>query len=313
MTMNKDNQLVPVFNSEIGGVNQLVCDARSLHESLNIGTRFNTWIKGRIEEYGFIEGLDYFVIKGENRKAGIFPNFGENSNEPLLPEIGEQTKSENLYIKQVEAISANIAKRLGVKLAIPFAAGFSEANKPTINVENQQDGIFPEIRKNSNEPLLAKSSKQTTNRGRPSIDYVISLTMAKELAMVEKNETGRAIRRYFIQCEQEKYNESIPKPTENTQETLNNEQGIFLYDVVRLLGWARRMLKGTYSVMKDPVFSQDPMIYYISEFFEEIEELITKLEYYVQSQIKYIESEELKYKLNRIMNNRFFKNNLCIA
>ena len=309
MTMNKDNQLVPVFNNEIGGVNQLVCDARSLHKSLNIGKDFTTWIKGRIEEYGFIEGLDYFVLNSKNRKAGIFPKIGENSNEPLLAKSGEQSKSENVYINQQNGIFANF----GEKSAIPFAAGFSEANKPTINVENQQDGIFPEIRKNSNEPLLPKIGKQTTNRGRPSIDYVISLTMAKELAMVEKNETGRAIRRYFIQCEQEKYNESIPKPTENTQETLNNEQGIFLYDVVRLLGWARRMLKGTYSVMKDPVFSQDPMIYYISEFFEEIEELITKLEYYVQSQIKYIESEELKYKLNRIMNNRFFKNNLCIA
>ena len=37
--------------------------------------------------------------------------------------------------------------------------------------------------------------------GRRSKNYIISLDMAKELAMLEKNEFGRAIRRYFIEAE----------------------------------------------------------------------------------------------------------------
>ncbi|EXI85604.1 MAG: Phage anti-repressor protein [Candidatus Accumulibacter regalis] len=37
--------------------------------------------------------------------------------------------------------------------------------------------------------------------GRPAADYHLTIDMAKELAMVENNDTGRRIRRYFIALE----------------------------------------------------------------------------------------------------------------
>lgn len=36
-----------------------------------------------------------------------------------------------------------------------------------------------------------------------SVDYALTLDMAKELCMVENNEQGRQIRRYFIECEKQ--------------------------------------------------------------------------------------------------------------
>lgn len=87
---------------------QKAVNARELHEFLGNKREFATWIKQRIEQYGFVENQDYEVF--------------DNS------------------------------------------------------VKNSQGG-------------------------RPSIEYALSIDMAKELSMVENNEKGRMARKYFIECE----------------------------------------------------------------------------------------------------------------
>ncbi|WP_199885215.1 antA/AntB antirepressor family protein [Pseudomonas bohemica] len=134
----------------------LRCSARNLHAFLQVGRRFNGWINGRIDAYGFEEGEDFFVHTSQrerfdnpdrgNQTSGDKTSFG-------LPNRGDQTLTGLGHIP---------AQRMG-------------------------------------------ATDLTSQRGgdRRSIDYLLTLDMAKELAMIENSEIGRQVRRYFIEREKQ--------------------------------------------------------------------------------------------------------------
>ena len=104
------NELFALVAQSIGEETQQTVNARELHSFLEVGKDFSTWIKDRIEKYGFVEDVDY--VKIDSPKTG-----------------------------------------------------------------NQKGG------------------------DRRSIEYYISLSMGKEIGMVERTEKGREVRHYFIECE----------------------------------------------------------------------------------------------------------------
>ena len=83
------NSLVPVI--ETG--EKLMVDARTLHTFLESNWDFSDWFKKRVEKYGWVEGVDYFVVEGEKSTvfAPVKTGAKTDSEETLLAKFGEQT------------------------------------------------------------------------------------------------------------------------------------------------------------------------------------------------------------------------------
>ena len=105
--MSEKFNLIPVATSTINHQETLTCDARELHTFLEVGRDFSTWLKERINKYGFTQDVDFTLFTNSGEKLGH----------------------------------------------------------------------------------------------RHPVTYTLTIDMAKQLAMVENNEKGLQVRRYFIECE----------------------------------------------------------------------------------------------------------------
>lgn len=61
------NELIPVYQTDTG---ERIVDGRELHEGLKVGRDFTTWMKERIEKYGFIEGEDFSPVLVKTSDGG---------------------------------------------------------------------------------------------------------------------------------------------------------------------------------------------------------------------------------------------------
>ncbi|EEQ7665139.1 antA/AntB antirepressor family protein [Escherichia coli] len=148
-------QLIPVFEGTISNEPTLLVNARDLHGFLEVGKDFSNWIRARLNEYGFVENLDYILFS----------------------------------------------------------------------------------------PNLAKTP------GRRRKDYHLTLDTAKELAMVERNEKGRQIRRYFIECEKKLRN--IQPVQAESQPQFTAEEIILLCYMQLWMEKAQQLSKQLYPVMRE--------------------------------------------------------------
>ena len=77
-----------------------------------------------------------------------------------------------------------------------FGAWINERIEQFGFIENQDYVVFSEIGKN-------------LKGGRPMKEYLLSIDMAKELSMLERNEKGKQARIYFIECEKRLREQSL--------------------------------------------------------------------------------------------------------
>ncbi|WP_301361841.1 antA/AntB antirepressor family protein [Stutzerimonas nitrititolerans] len=67
-------QLVRVFDGQIGGAPAQVCDGRELHTFLKNGKQFSDWIKQRISQYGFEENADFSIVSLKSETIRKYAN-----------------------------------------------------------------------------------------------------------------------------------------------------------------------------------------------------------------------------------------------
>lgn len=129
------NDLIQLSARHIGADSTQTVNARELHAFLGSCQDFSTWIKKRIADYGFSEGVDY------------------------------------------------------VRIALEAGMRMAESGGPIGGIGQPQ----------KNGAVESMGYGSFGQQGR--IEYGISLDMAKELAMVERNDKGKQARQYFIECE----------------------------------------------------------------------------------------------------------------
>ena len=105
-------------------------------------------------------------------------------NTPLVPVFTGQ-----IQLQQIQLCNArDLHAFLGVRRV--FGTWITDRISEYSFTENDDFLVFTDFGKNP-------------KGGRPRVEYHLSLDMAKELAMVERTDKGRQIRRYFIECERQ--------------------------------------------------------------------------------------------------------------
>lgn len=102
------NELIKVENRE--GI--ATCNARELHEYMEVGKDFSNWIKDRIEKYGFIEGIDFTPELAESnggRPSKEYYITLDMAKELSMVENNEKGKEARKYFIAIEKKAKELA------------------------------------------------------------------------------------------------------------------------------------------------------------------------------------------------------------
>ena len=124
--------------------------------------------------------------------------------------MNELIKIEKQIINNEKVNSVN-ARDLWVALESKqdFSTWIKARLEQAYAVENEDYGVF-------------HKTVENLKGGRPQVEYALSLDLAKNIAMLERNEKGNQIRKYFIACEKQLREQQTPQLPQTYLEALES-------------------------------------------------------------------------------------------
>lgn len=123
-----------------------------------------------------------------------------------MGKVSKESEMNELIVIGVQQVGDGIIKTVNARNLHAFlevGKDFSNWIKDRVRkygfLENQDFVVFA-------------NSGENINGGRPSIDYHLTIDMAKELSMVERNAKGKEARQYFLECERQAMAPAIADP-----------------------------------------------------------------------------------------------------
>jgi phage anti-repressor protein len=140
-----ENGLIPIYKSEKG---QIV-NARELHEFLEVSTRYNDWIKDRIEKYDFVENQDFLTVT-ENLVSGGKQNVHiltlDTAKEIAMVQNNEKGSQARKYFIAVEKKFKELAKPQSIEdLIIMQANSVKELKTEVQAIKKNIEGNTQEL------------------------------------------------------------------------------------------------------------------------------------------------------------------------
>lgn len=135
------NELIKIHISE----DRQLVDARELHEFLNVSSRFNDWITGRINKYGFIEGQDFTAFTENIVNGGRKIEYAitlDMAKELSMVENNEKGRiARKYFIQKEKEAKFNVAQISKKDLAKMLYDSEVEKERLQILSKNQQSEI----------------------------------------------------------------------------------------------------------------------------------------------------------------------------
>ena len=172
------SELFVLVNRPVNGQAQQTVNARELHAFLEVQTRFNDWIKNRVDEYGFIENQD-FITFTENLVNG-----GRRIEYALSLDMAKELSmvERNAKGKQARQYFIDCEKRLSGNLKIDFndplqaAKAFIEAETARRDAERKLQiagGALTRLGAAKGSQCLRESAKLLKWQQTPFIDWLL--------------------------------------------------------------------------------------------------------------------------------------------